>query len=166
MHLPRLALPFCMFALATGAGPFVHGQVEPRRATAAQTDLNTPRPEQVVLNAIRAHPMTAPYPIVATWQKDKVVLAGRVGTKAVHDTAVQLAIAVGYPFRDDLVIDTGTAHFAAQSAAAMSRRDRRTARDTAVCGIPLCLSRAALRLDGRPVLRHGASACELSAVVA
>ena len=82
MNLPRLSLLLCVLALATGAAPFVRGQVEPRRAAPAQTDPNAPRPEQVVLNAIRAHPMTAPYPIVATWQKDTVVLAGRVGTKA------------------------------------------------------------------------------------
>ena len=71
------------------------------------------------MSAIRSHPLTAPYPIAATWQKGKVVLAGRVGTKQVHDTAVRLAIDIGYPFRDDLVIDTGMAHFVAQSAAAV-----------------------------------------------
>ena len=37
--------------------------------------------------------VTAPYPISVTWNKRAVVLSGRVGTKAVHDVAVQLAIA-------------------------------------------------------------------------
>jgi len=40
----------------------------------------------------------------------KVILWGRVGTKSVHDVAVQIAIACGYPFRDELVIDTAEAH--------------------------------------------------------
>jgi hypothetical protein len=120
MNLPRLTLPLTALALLGIGEPLVQGQVQPRRATPVQIDPNAPRPEQVVLSAIRAHPMTAAYPIVTTWQKDKVVLSGRVGTKEVHDTAVRLAIALGYPFRDDLVIDTGMAHLVAQSAATMS----------------------------------------------
>ena len=56
--------------------------------------------------ALRANPLTAPYPINATWRDGAVVLSGRVGTKQVHDAAVQMAIAFGFPFRDDLVIDT------------------------------------------------------------
>jgi BON domain len=119
MNPLRLSLPFFVLAMLAAEAPVVVGQVQPRRATAAHADAGSPRPEQLVLSAIRSHPLTAPYPIVATWQKDKVVLAGRVGTKQVHDTAVRLAISLGYPFRDDLVIDTGTAHFVAQSAAAM-----------------------------------------------
>ncbi len=46
------------------------------------------------------------------------MLSGRVGTKAVHDAAVRLAIASGSPIRDDLVIDTGLAHLAASAGAA------------------------------------------------
>ena len=69
------------------------GHKSSRVGGACSSHLDRPaRPEQVVLSAIRSHPLTAPYPIVATWQKDKVVLAGRVGTKQVHDTAVRLAI--------------------------------------------------------------------------
>ena len=119
MNSPRLSLPFTALALLAGGTSVVVGQVEPRRVPSAQEAQSVPRPEQVVLSAIRSHPLTAPYPIVATWQKGKVVLSGAVGTKQVHDTAVRLAIAVGVPFRDDLVIDTGTAHFVAQSAAAV-----------------------------------------------
>ena len=51
-------------------------------------------------------------------QKGKVVLSGIVGTKQVHDAAVRLAIAMGIPFRDDLVIDTGAAAAVAQAAGA------------------------------------------------
>jgi hypothetical protein len=119
MNPPRSSLPLLALAVFAGGEPIVRAQVEPRRAAPVQTASSAPRPELVVLSAIRSHPLTAPYPIVAIWQKDKVVLAGRVGTKQVHDTAVRLAIAAGYPFRDDLVIDTGTAHFVAQSASAV-----------------------------------------------
>jgi osmotically-inducible protein OsmY len=119
MNSPRLSLVFSALALMAGGTSVVVGQVEPRRVPSAQATPSVPRPELVVLNAIRSHPVTAPYPIMATWQKGKVVLSGVVGTKQVHDTAVRLAIAVGVPFRDDLVVDTGTAHFVAQSAAAV-----------------------------------------------
>src|SRR5665811_17291 len=52
-------------------------------------------------------------------RQDDVILSGRVGSKQVHDVAVRTAIDVGYPFRDDLVIDTGLAHAVAQSASAV-----------------------------------------------
>ncbi len=74
------------------------------------------RPEWIVQNALRANPLTAPYPIAATWRHDRVVLVGRVGTKQVHDVAVQMAIACGYPFRDDLVIDTAETFRVAMSS--------------------------------------------------
>jgi osmotically-inducible protein OsmY len=75
------------------------------------------RPETAVLNALRSHPMTAPYPIRATWRNGALVLSGVVGTKLVHDVAVRLAIDSGVPVRDNLVIDTAAADLAAQSAA-------------------------------------------------
>ena len=49
------------------------------------------------------------------------MLAGRVGTKQVHDAAVRLASTSGVPFRDDLVIDTAAAHLAAMGAAMAPR---------------------------------------------
>jgi hypothetical protein len=64
----------------------------------------------IVLNAIRANPVTAPYFIRTIWREGAVELSGRVGTKQVHDVAVRLAIQCGIPFRDNLVIDTGAAH--------------------------------------------------------
>ena len=142
MNPLRLSLAFFVLAFLAGRTPVVVGQVQPRRASTPEAAPGAPRPEQVVLSAIRSHPLTAPYPIVATWQKGKVVLAGRVGTKQVHDTAVRLAIATGYPFRDDLVIDTGTAHFVAQSAAAMGGGVGGPL-GNAVGGVALCLPAAA-----------------------
>jgi osmotically-inducible protein OsmY len=67
-------------------------------------------PEAVVVSLLRANPLTAPYHVSATWQKGVLILSGRVGTSAVHDLAVRTVIALGYPVRDDLVIDTAEAH--------------------------------------------------------
>ena len=74
--------------------------------SAARSD----QPDAIVLSAIRANPYTAPYPITAAWCNGTVVLAGRVGTSVIHDMAVRTVIDLGYPVRDDLVIDTAEAH--------------------------------------------------------
>src|SRR5262249_9590259 len=74
------------------------------------------RPELVMAQALRSNPLTAPYAINATWQNGLLILSGRVGTKQVHDAAVQMAIAFGYRFRDDLVIDTAETMRIAMSA--------------------------------------------------
>ena len=120
MNPPRLSLPLTALALLAGGTSVVVAQVDPADS-ARSTEPQRAAAEQVVLSAIRSHPLTAPYPIMATWQKGKVVLSGTVGTKQVHDTAIRLAIDAGVPFRDDLVIDTGAAHFVAKSAAAVMR---------------------------------------------
>ncbi len=75
-----------------------------------QADPAGVRAAAIVLNAIRANPLTAPYPIRASWSNGTVVLAGRVGTTQIHDLAVRTAIDLGYPVRDDLIIDTAEAH--------------------------------------------------------
>ena len=71
-----------------------------------------------MLSAIRANPLTAPYAITAAWRNGKVILAGRVGTSVIHDMAVRTVIDLGYPVRDDLVIDTAEAHRVALAQAA------------------------------------------------
>lgn len=76
------------------------------------------RPDAIVLSAIRANPLTAPYAINATWRNGTVVLSGRVGTGVIHDMAVRTVIDLGYRVRDDLVIDTGEAHRVALAQAA------------------------------------------------
>jgi osmotically-inducible protein OsmY len=70
-------------------------------------------PEWHLLAALRSNPVTAPYAISATRRNGVIVLAGRVGTKQIHDAAVRMAIDLGAPFRDDLVIDTAAADQAA-----------------------------------------------------
>src|SRR5262249_15132182 len=69
-----------------------------------------PRPEVAVFQAIRANPITAPYPISTSWRDGRVVLSGVVGTKTIHDTAIRIAIDIGYPINDELKIDTSAAH--------------------------------------------------------
>ena len=114
-----LAHSLTFLAIASGGTPVAVAQELPRTAEKAPRKADAPpRAELQVLSALRTHPLTAPYPIAASWSKGAVVLSGRVGTKQVHDVAVQLAIASGSPIRDDLVIDTGLAHVAAMSAAA------------------------------------------------
>lgn len=85
-----------------------------RMPSAARSD----QPDAVVLSAIRANPLTAPYAITAAWRNGTVVLAGRVGTSVIHDMAVRTAIDLGYPVRDDLIIDTAEAHRVAVAQAA------------------------------------------------
>jgi len=103
--------------LMVGGSRDIPAQQIPRPADPAKAAASIPRPESIVLNAIRANPVTAPYFIRTTWRKGAVELSGRVGTKQVHDVAVRLAIDVGIPFRDNLVIDTGAAHAVAGSDA-------------------------------------------------
>ena len=76
------------------------------------------QPDAIVLSAIRANPLTAPYAITASWRNGTVVLAGRVGTSVIHDMAVRTVTDLGYPLRDDLVIDTAEAHRVALAQAA------------------------------------------------
>jgi hypothetical protein len=104
-------------ALLSSGGTNAPAQDAPATAKTATIAPDVGRPEAVVLNALRSHPVTAPYPISASWRKGALVLSGVVGTKQVHDVAVLLAIDSGVPVRDNLVIDTGTSHLAAQSAA-------------------------------------------------
>ncbi len=106
--MARLRSSFGVLAVVAGlAGPSPAQQAAPSGAVPRlSADIPQERPELVMLRALRSNPLTAPYPINATWQRGSVVLSGRVGTKQVHDAAVQMAIAFGFKFRDDLVIDT------------------------------------------------------------
>ena len=82
------------------------------KSGAAQTRAtkNAVGPDLLLLSALRSNPVTAPYAIsVKPLRNGVIVLAGRVGTKQIHDVAVRMAIDLGAPFRDDLVIDTGAA---------------------------------------------------------
>jgi hypothetical protein len=68
------------------------------------------RPDLIATRVLRANPLTGPYPIRADWRGGTVVLSGAVGTTQIHDMAVRAVIDLGYPVKDDLVIDTAEAH--------------------------------------------------------
>jgi hypothetical protein len=74
-------------------------------------------PDVALLHALAADPVTAPYRFSTEIARGRVVLRGRVGTKAVYDEAIGLAIRNGFPFVDRLVIDTAEAHRAAAAGA-------------------------------------------------
>jgi len=102
-----------VLVLMVGGSRDIAAQEAPRPANPAKRTASVPRPDSIVLNAIRANPVTAPYLIRTTWRKGAVELSGIVGTKQVHDVAVRLAIDLGIPFRDNLVIDTAAAQIIA-----------------------------------------------------
>ena len=66
--------------------------------TASQAELG-------LLHALQANPLTAPYRFATEPRGNKIALVGRVGSKRVHDAAIQIAIAQGVPVYDALVID-------------------------------------------------------------
>jgi len=85
------------------------GQKTPQDSAPSTPPSKAQRPEAIVLKAIQANPVSAPYRIKTSWQKGLVVISGRVGSSAVHDVVVRTAIDLGYPFRDDLTVDTSEA---------------------------------------------------------
>ena len=76
------------------------------------------RPDFIVASVLRSNPLTGPYPIRVDWKGGAVRLSGAVGTSQIHDMAVRTVIGLGYPVKDDLVIDTAEAHRAALIQAA------------------------------------------------
>jgi osmotically-inducible protein OsmY len=119
MFRSRGTLRAALGALAVVAGfaGLARGQqVAPSSAAPRQADDPQMRPEVIMVRALRANPLTAPYAINVAWRDGIVILSGRVGTKLVHDAAVQMAIAFGFRFRDDLVIDTAETFRVAMSA--------------------------------------------------
>ncbi len=110
-----LALTGSLPSLALGQAATQSTQ-RPGGQVAAQTAKNALGPESLLSRALRSNPVTAPYAISATRRNGVIVLAGRVGTKVIHDAAVRMAIDLGAPFRDDLVIDTAAADQAALMA--------------------------------------------------
>jgi osmotically-inducible protein OsmY len=115
MHSSAVGASFVILILGTGGISAVRAQGVAVPAKPGPQAANVAR-ELQVLTALRSHPLTAGYPIMATWSKGAVVLSGGVGTKEAHDVAVRLAIATGVPFRDNIVIDTGLAHATAIGA--------------------------------------------------
>ena len=120
---PRVWLSLGCAAFLTSDSP-LHAQVTPASKdikTSAAPEVKTSAaasPDLILLNALQSNPVTSPYRIGTSMRGGRVVLWGRVGTKYVHDVAVRIAIDLGVPFRDDLVIDTNEAHRVAAFPAA------------------------------------------------
>lgn len=77
------------------------------QSTAAKSAASS---EQAVVDALRANPLILPYSIqVTTGKSSEIILAGKVGTKAVHDMAIRTVIDLGLVPHDELVIDTAEA---------------------------------------------------------
>ncbi len=85
-------------------------------------------PDVTVRQLLLANPVTAPYNLMTAYRNGQVVIAGTVGTKQIHDVAIRLAIATGYPIRDDLVINTAAAHRVAAAQAQMQVQAQRKSR--------------------------------------
>src|SRR5262249_13275257 len=103
-----------------GAGSARATGQSPARATDQSPALSTAPggPASQLLQALTANPLTAPYRFAVTVRDGRYVLSGRVGTKQVHDAAIQTAGALGIAVRDAGVIDTAEAHRAAAPRAA------------------------------------------------
>jgi hypothetical protein len=81
------------------------GSLYAERPIAAEP-VQATKEEAALLNALAVNPVTAPYQFETSMSGGRVQLGGRVGTKVVYDEAVGVAIALGIPFDDHLVIDT------------------------------------------------------------
>ena len=78
--------------------------------------------EESILKLLRDNTVTAPYAFAVKAVGNQFALSGRVGSRRVHDVAIRSTIALGYPVRDDLIIDTREAdRIAAQSGYYPSR---------------------------------------------
>lgn len=107
---PRRPRPFLGVAAAaalawSNAGASALAQRVDARAARPQAPAASPQ-EQALLQALATDPVTAPYAFQTRRDRARIILSGRVGTRAVHDQAVRLGLAIGVPFVDELVIDT------------------------------------------------------------
>ena len=101
-----LALALAIPASGIGPSPARAQSVAPRAEAPAPTAQAPARPEDLLVESLRANPATAPYRIGIEVRGKRLILRGRVGSKGVHDAAVRTAIAQGFNVSDELVIDT------------------------------------------------------------
>ena len=106
------ALVGSLLALAVAGGT--------ARAQAVPAPTRPATAEEAILRALAENPATAPYAISTSRKAGRVVLAGRVGTREVHDVAIRLALDVTPSIDDRLVIDTAEVYRAANRAAALA----------------------------------------------
>ena len=109
----RCALVWAAFAAWAGPAPAQPSGTAPAPPRAPAPAAAPAPPSLAILQALREHPVTAPYRFAVTSRGGQTVLSGRVGTKTAHDAAIRTLTALGYFVRDDLVIDTAEAYRAA-----------------------------------------------------
>lgn len=93
-------------ALTLGALTPSLSSAQNRPVTLSPQTAPTKTVEASIAEALLANPFTAPYLVSIESRDGRVVLKGRVGSKAVHDAVVRTAIAFGAPIADELIIDT------------------------------------------------------------
>ena len=104
MSRPRIARRLACLGLILGT----FGAGDASAQVSGYSNANSP--EQVILQALASNPVTSPYRFAVETRGGRYQLLGRVGTKQIHDVAVQTLIALGYPFNDQLVIDTAAVY--------------------------------------------------------
>ena len=93
--------------LATSGSPAARGQTPAATASSQSPVVRSPSQAEIRLHqALRANPATAPYPFSTEPRGSRILLRGRVGAKIIHDVAVRMAIDLGVPIEDAIVIDT------------------------------------------------------------
>jgi hypothetical protein len=75
--------------------------------------------ELSLLRSLQANPATAPYQFATQRRGNKIALRARVGTKVIHDIAIQTALALNVPVIDEILIDTLAAHQVAAAGPGM-----------------------------------------------
>ena len=111
LHLVVAGLAGC----GVVGGPSARAQSPPAQFSTPQSlasgqspAVRAPRAGEIqLLQALRANPATAPYPFTTEPRGSKILLRGRVGARITHDVAIRLAIGIGVPVEDGIVIDTG-----------------------------------------------------------
>ncbi len=104
-----------LLALAALSGGPAWGQAAPQPVATPQSQTRPaatePTAQEIaILQALVANPVTAPYRFVTAIRNRRIILAGRVGTKEIHDIAIRTALAVTASIDDRVSIDTAEAH--------------------------------------------------------
>src|SRR5260370_12047465 len=118
----RIVFTIGVILIIVGVGPLLQIGLAADTAPKAAPQTLTTTPQIVILQALLANPITAPYRIAVTPRGKQYVLSGKVGTGQVHHAAIQTVLTLGYPVRDDLTIDTAEAHRVAAMAQAQGAR--------------------------------------------
>ena len=91
---------------AWGMCSVAQAQVRPPQGGSLAVPAASASPEERLLEALLADPLTATAPIELVSERQRVVLGGRVGSSTIHAAVVQHAIELGIPVEDRMVIDT------------------------------------------------------------